>query len=389
MHKITLKFNEDRRIRAGHLWVFSNEIKLIEGQPAVGDIVEVHSVGGEFLGTGFYNPRSLLAVRILSRVRRDIDQAFFKEKIAAALAYRAALYPSFESIRLVFGESDGLPGLVIDKYGRYLVMQFLAAGMEKQKDSIVAAARELLDPAGIIARNDSPMRTLEGLELTREVLWGDIPERITIEEYNCSFLVDLASGQKTGFFIDQKDNRQIFARYAEGKRVLDCFCHTGGFGIAAAKNRASQIVFVDSSAPAIEIALANAALNSISSAYEGCVADALQYLSTAAPGKFDIISIDPPALIKSRKFYPQGYKAYRKLNTVALEALPSGGMLATSSCSHHMSPVDFRHMLEEAAARSGKQVRLVEWGTQSKDHPILLSMPETEYLKFALVQVIG
>ncbi|MCX5778815.1 MAG: class I SAM-dependent rRNA methyltransferase [Elusimicrobia bacterium] len=388
MIKITLKFGEDKRLLAGHLWVFSNEIKLIDGQPTAGDIVEVHSVGGEYRGTGFYNPRSLIAVRILSRVRRDIDQSFFEEKIAAALAYRTAIYPSFSSYRLVFGESDGLPGLIIDTYDRYLVMQFLAAGMETQKESIVAAARKLLNPAGIIARNDSALRVLEGLPESTEVLWGEIPETAVIEEYNCSFSIDMTAGQKTGFFLDQKDNRQTFARYCAGKRVLDCFCHTGGFGIAAAKGGAASLVFVDSSRPAIELALANTERNAITVAREGIVADASTYLSTEARGNFDIINIDPPALIKSRKFYPQGYKAYRKLNTVALEALPVGGMLATSSCSHHLSPVDFRHMLEEAAARAGKQVRLVEWGTQSKDHPVLLSMPETEYLKFALLQVI-
>lgn len=386
MIRITLKFNEDRRLRAGHLWVFSNEVEKIEGQPAAGDVVEICAVNGTFLGIGFFNPSSLIAVRLLSRERREIDTAFFREKIAVALAYRAAVYPGAQSLRVVYGESDGLPGLVIDKYGDHLVMQFMSAGMDVRKNMIVEAARELLSPAGIIARNDASARALEGLAQGTEVLWGEIPDTVTIDENGSRFSVDLKGGQKTGFFFDQKDNKRLFAGYCAGKRVLDCFCHTGGFGIAAA-SVASKIDFVDSSRPAVDIALANAALNELNIPHEGIVADASEYLA-AARGKYDVISIDPPALIKSRKFFPQGYKAYRKLNTIALEALPQGGILATSSCSHHLPPADFRRMIEEAAARAGRQVRLAATGMQAKDHPILLSMPETEYLKFAVLQVV-
>lgn len=388
--KIILKRHEERRILAGHLWAFSNEIEKIAGTPESGDVAELESADGRFLGVGFYNPHSLISFRMLSREREAADEAFFAKRISAAYDLRRYLYPSSESYRVVFGESDFLPGLVSDKYGNYVTVQFLSAGMEKKRAEILSAIHAVIHPSGIVARNDSALRALEGLEEKIEVLSGTIPERVKIEENGSCFWADLVSGQKTGFFFDQRENRAALARYCPGKTFLDGYCHSGAFSVQALRAGASKVISVDSSRPALTLAEENAKLNGFEAQFNGVTADVVEYLDFLEKSgeKFDIINVDPPALIKSRKHFHAGYKLYRKLNALALEVVKPGGILATSSCSHNLSPEDFRRMLKEAAGRAGKQVRLLEERSQARDHPILLSMPETEYLKFAILQVL-
>jgi 23S rRNA (cytosine1962-C5)-methyltransferase len=390
IEKVTLKQNEEKRLVAGHQWVFSNEIASVTGKPAAGDTVELYSGTNKFMGVGFYNPHSLIAVRFLSRQKEEINKEFFVKRLLKALYFRKDIYPTLDSYRVVFGESDGLPGLIVDKYGSYLCVQMLSAGLEKNREALIEALKESFKPEGIIARNDSGLRALEGLEEKTEVLFGKVPEKITIEEGGCKFYADLAGGQKTGFFFDQRENRAVLAGYCKSKSLLDCFCHSGAFGIHAAKAGAKKVVWVDSSKSALALAGENAALNGLEGEFNGECADAAVYLAALKEKteKFDIINIDPPGLIKNKKSFHAGYRLYLKLNTMALEALRPGGILATSSCSHHMGREDFRKMLVQAAADSGKSVRILEVRSQGRDHPALISMPETEYLKFVVLQVI-
>lgn len=387
---VHLKKNEDERLHTGHRWVFSNEIAKIEGKAAAGDVVDVFDAHGQLLGVGFYNPSSLIAVRMLSTRPVVVDAEFWRARLAACLSFRRAIYPGAESFRLAFGESDNLPGLVVDKYGRCCSVQFLSAGVDRRAADIVTALREVIEIDGIVARNDSGLRALEGLPEETKVLWGEIPERVQIEDGGCRFSVDLRAGQKTGFFFDQRENRQALSRYCADKAVLDCFCHTGGFGIHAAKGGARRVMLLDSSGPALLTAGENARLNGVEKVCETVEADALAYLEQcgAKAPEFDVINIDPPALVKNRKSFHAGLRLYRKLNTAAMTAVRPGGIVASSSCSHHVSPSDFRAMLADAAAEAGRQVRLLETRSQGRDHPVLLAMPETEYLKFTVMQVL-
>jgi len=388
--EIVLKRGQDKRVLGGHLWVFSNEVAEIRGEPVVGDTVRLLDSSGRFLGLGFFNPGSLISFRLLSSKDGEIDQNFFEERIRRALEFRGTFLPGVSSFRAVFGEADGLPGLIVDKYEKYLSVQYLSAGMEKNSALIVAALEKIFSPEGIVGRNDSSLRKLEGLEERVDVLSGNVPEKVKIEENGCFYIADLLSGQKTGFFFDQRENRSAIAKYCRGKRVLDCFCHTGAFGINAAKAGASEITWVDSSKPALDLAEENTKLNGLGDKFNGIVSNAGEYLEKLAKegNKFDIIIVDPPAFIKSRKHFSVGYKAYRNLNASALGLLKSGGILATSSCSHNLSPADFRNMIVESAGRAGVQARLLELRSQGRDHPVLLSMPETEYLKFAIIEVV-
>ncbi|HIJ80731.1 MAG TPA: class I SAM-dependent rRNA methyltransferase [Desulfuromonadales bacterium] len=391
MTKITLNKNEDRRIKSGHPWVFSNEIHGVEGERAVGATAELYDAAGGVIGVGHYNPHSLIAFRLVSRMREDINTVeFFERRITAALAHRTARYPGLSTFRAVYGESDFLPGLVVDKYGEYLSLQFLSAGMDCRREQIISALRNVFNPSGIIARNDVAVRKLEGLDEQVELLWGDIPERVDMEENGLHFQVNLREGQKTGGFLDQKQNHLLLREISVGKNVLDCFCYTGGWAVHAASFGARSVLGLDISARAVGQASSNAKLNTVSNRvrFEEC--DAFERLrSLHQEGqRFGVIVMDPPAFVKSRKNLAEATKGYLTVNRRALELLEPGGYLVTCSCSYHMGREAFRDMLVQAARLAKREVRLVETCNQAADHPVLLSFPESEYLKCFVLQVV-
>jgi len=387
---VVLKPKEEGRLQAGHLWAFSNEIAEAPANVAPGALADLVHARAGFVGRGFYHPHSLIAFRILSTQKEPIDEAFFARRLQEAQAWRQSAYPGCGAYRWVFGESDRLPGLVIDRYGDYVAVQAIAAGMERLKETLLAALRETARPKGIVWRSDASLRELEGLKpAPPQIVFGTVPPRVEFETENGRFEADLLAGQKTGFYFDQRDNRQALAALCRGKRVLDAFCYSGGFGVAAGVAGAREIVFVDSAQAALELAQANAERNALGERSVCVEGDALALLARESPGgPFDVISIDPPAYARSKKHLPAALKAYEKLNTLALRALPRGGFLASSSCSHHVTRDLFLQMLRHAARKAGKTLRLVEFRSQAKDHPILLNMPETEYLKFAILQVL-
>ncbi len=389
--RITLNRGEDRRIKGGHPWVFSNEIRELQGERIPGASAEVCDTGGGFLGTGYYNPHSLIAVRLLSREREDIDSpAFFKERIGRALELRRRLYPELATFRVVHGEGDFLPGLVVDKYGDLLSIQILTAGMEARRGAIVEALVELFSPRGIIARNDVAVRTLEGLDETVEVLYGEIPKTVEVEEHGLRFRVDLAGGQKTGHFLDQKENHLMLKGMAAGKRVLDCFSYSGSWGVHAAAFGAAEVTCLDISERAVALARENAALNGLEGVTRVEACDAFDRLrSLKLEGRrFDVVVLDPPAFVKSKKALKEAEKGYLTINRRGLELLTEGGYLITCSCSYHMGREPFRELLAQAARQAGRQVRVVETRSQAPDHPVLLAVPETEYLKCLVLQCV-
>jgi 23S rRNA (cytosine1962-C5)-methyltransferase len=391
MIKIRLKKNEDRRIRSGHPWVFSNEIGSIDGTCATGISAELFDAGGAYLGCGYYTPHSLIAFRLLSRQPEDVDSTpFYEKRIAAALSQRRVLYPALETFRAVYGESDFLPGLVVDKYGGYLSIQMLSAGMDLRRDLIVEALQKVFAPKGIIARNDVAVRALEGLEQKIEVLAGEIPEQVEMEENGLRFLVNLREGQKTGGFLDQKQNHLLLRDICRNKVVLDCFCYAGSWAVHAGHFGAASALGLDISARAVEQAAHNAKINGVSDrvGFEECdVFERLRSLKHESKG-FDVIVMDPPAFVKSRKSIAEATKGYLTVNRRALELLNPGGYLITCSCSFHMGREAFREMLVTAARLAKRDVRLVATCSQAPDHPVLLSFPESEYLKCFVLQVV-
>lgn len=389
--RLKLKPRQEDRLLAGHAWIFSNEIAEVPEGVAAGDVVEVVSAAGQRLGAGFYNPASLIACRIVARAGQPVDEEFFRRKLGAALEYRQARFPGATSYRLCFGESDGLPGLVIDRYGDILVMQVLSAGIEARLELVGAALRSLLSPKGIYLKNDHRLRALEGLKAECRVLSGEVPESCVIEESGLKYRVPLREGQKTGFYFDQRENREFLRPYFKGQRVLDLYCYVGAFGLNAAKYGAASVFGVDSSQAAVTLAKENAQLNGLDARFEiGDAEDALKAFGEAGDQKAQptMILLDPPSLVPSKKHLPKALRAYAKLNTLALKALGRGGLLATSTCSNHVSRELFVDMLRQAQAKAGRPTRLAALRGQGSDHPILLAMPETEYLHFALLEVL-
>jgi 23S rRNA (cytosine1962-C5)-methyltransferase len=389
--RVNLKRGEDKRVRNGHPWIFSNEISDISEDKTPGSAAEIFDFENRFIGTGIYNPHSLIAVRLLSRSREDIDsRSFFLGRIKKALELRHSIYPGIKSFRVVFSEADFLPGLIVDKYLDCLVVQFLAKGMEVRKNIIISVLQEIFTPRCIVARNDSGMRKLEGLDETIDVLYGDMPGTVEIEENGLNFVVDLLSGQKTGYFFDQKENHLLLKKISVGKDVLDCFCYSGSWGLHAASFGAKSVTFVDSSEQAIGLLRKNAALNRFSIPMLFERADAFEKLRSykAAQKNFDIVVLDPPAFVKNRKMIKEAEKGYLTINRRGMELLRQGGYLLTCSCSHHMQREMFRELLMKAARQADKEMRLLEIRTQSYDHPILLNVPETEYLKCFLLQAV-
>ncbi len=382
---LVLKRHEDRRLRAGHLWVFSNEVDvgrtpLTAFEP--GDAVQIQDSRGAALGVGYVNPRSLIAARLVSRDPRGVlDGALLRARISRALALRERLFDR-PFYRLVFGEGDGLPGLVVDRFGDVLVVQLSTAGMERLRAEVVAALEETLRPTGILLRNDVSGRALEGLESYVETASGEVPEALPLEENGVRFEAPVA-GQKTGWFFDHRPNRARLQAYGRGGRVLDVFSYIGGWGVQAAAAGAEEVVCVDSSASALEAVARNAALNGVEGRVSTRRGDAFDVLrEMAATGeRFDVVVLDPPAFIKRKKDQKAGEEAYRRVNALAVELLRPDGILVSASCSYHMSAEALQDAMLRAARQHRRELQILEKGHQGPDHPVHPAIPETAYLK--------
>jgi len=385
--QVTLRRNEERRLLAGHPWIFSNEIAETRGTPAAGDLVEILSGAGKMLGVGFYNPHSLIAVRRLSPHLAEPNAAFFHARLARCLELRTWLYPGQTSYRLVHGESDGLPGLVIDRYNEYIAIQTFSCGMDRLLGTICDQIEDLLHPAGIVERNESPLRDLENLPRRTGILRGQVGPTVH-RELDVCFTVHPLEGQKTGFFLDQRENRLLLRRFCAGVTVLDAFCNDGGFALHAARAGAASVEALDISAEAIDRARANATLNRLENVR--CeVADVFDTLKSMgeAGRKFDVVVLDPPSFTRSRKNVASARRGYRDLNAAAMRVLRKGGILLSASCSHHITGETFLDAIGEAGRRSGRELQLLDWRGAAPDHPVLPQVPETAYLKCAVMCV--
>jgi len=383
---IFLKKNEDKRIRQGHLWVFSNEVDITRSPLnafQAGDLVIVNDHAGQALGTAYLNPHTLIAARLISRkTNAKLGKNFFTERLTTALALRQKLYDK-PYYRLVFAESDGIPGLVIDRFGDVFSLQITTAGIEKSKDILVACLVELFQPQAIVLKNDSSQRQLENLSSESEVVYGELPAEIIIEENAARFKVSILDGQKTGWFYDHRDSRARCAALAKNQRVLDLFSYSGAWGIPAALAGATEVVCVDSSESALAMAAESAELNQVSDKMQFVRADVFEYLKNAREQRelFDIVVLDPPALIKRKKDFKAGFEAYRRLNQLALQVLSKNGVLISASCSHHLSRENLHEILRSQARHIDRHLVFFAQGGQGGDHPIHPAVPETQYLK--------
>ncbi|OIO05697.1 MAG: hypothetical protein AUJ52_13460 [Elusimicrobia bacterium CG1_02_63_36] len=389
---LKLKSGEEDRLLAGHRWVFSNELQEAPTGAAPGALAVLFSSKGKTLGMGFFNPKSLIAFRLLSREPAPVDAAFLRDRLEACLNRRTRfLGENTTAYRLCFGESDDLPGLIVDRFNDVLVLQVLSAGMENLIEPLIAALRGLLNPTAIYQKNDHPSRALEGLSGKSGPVFGSLPEDLVIEENGLKFKVDPEGAQKTGFYFDQRENRRAIWPFVKGKTILDLYCHSGAFALNAAKHGALRVFGIDSSQRAIDAAIESAKLNGLEGKCEFRVDDAEKLLAefsdTRRNFQPDVVFVDPPSLVPSKKHLTKAMRSYVKLNANAFRLLRRGGIVATSTCSHHVSRGAFIGMLREAAAKAQKTVRLLELRGQAMDHPVLLTMPETEYLHFALLEI--
>jgi 23S rRNA (cytosine1962-C5)-methyltransferase len=389
MATVHLARGRGARIAAGHPWVYKTEVERIAGAVTPGDVVTVVDSRGTALGRGYINPRSQILVRLLTPRDEPVDADFIRRRVQAAWAYRQRLYGAPAACRVVFGEADFLPGCIVDKFGDVLVVQSLALGIERWQPVIVETLIALLQPRGIYERNDVPVRELEGLEQRSGLLWGAVDPVFWIPENGLQMQVDVAQGQKTGYFLDQRENRAAIRPYAQGARVLDCFCNVGGFALNAVRGGAQAVLAVDSSAEALAALAANAAENGLQAAIraeEGNAFDVLRRLD-AAQARFDLIILDPPAFAKNRAALPGATRGYKEINLRALRMIPDGGFLVTCSCSYHMTPELFQATVRDAAADARRRLRLVEERTAARDHPILVGYDESHYLKCLIYEV--
>lgn len=388
MASVILLAKKEQRVFGGHPWVFRSDIARVEGKYQDGDVVRVFNSRGNFLAMAVYNPRSQISLRILSRTDAPIDEAFIRARVKRAVDYRRH-FADMQSCRLIFAESDGLPAVIADKFGDVIVLQSLCLGMEQFKQAIVDALVEEVHPMGIYERNDVPVRELEGMEQMTGLLYGEVPDRIEMVENGVHFWVDVKNGQKTGFFLDQKENRAAIAPFVKGQRVLDCFTHTGSFALHAAHYGAAEVIGVDISDYACACGTENAILNHVEDRVKFECANAFDYLRAAQDHheQFDTVILDPPAFTKTRSAVQGALRGYKEINLRGMKLVRDGGYLVTCSCSQHVTPPLFRQMLLDAQKDAHVQLRQVEWRTQGRDHPILLSSPETEYLKCAIFQV--
>lgn len=388
MYKVILKRNEEKKLLKGYPWVYANEVYKVEDKGEQGSVAEVRDFSGRYIGKGFINHHSKILVRMLTTGNEETDREFFFERIKSAVKYREEL-GYFNSYRAVFAESDLLPGLIVDKYGDYLSVQFLCLGMEVRKQMITDILVEVFSPRGIYERSDVSVRKKEGLEEKKGVLYGDFEPLVTIEENGLKLAVDLENGQKTGYFLDQKENRDNLKYYVRDKSVLDCFCNEGGFSLCAAKYGASEVTAVDISAKALELLNKNASMNGLKiTTVQADVFDILRKYR-AEKRKFGVVVLDPPAFTKSADTVKEGYAGYRDINVNALKIVEKGGYLMTCSCSQHLTLNLFLKMVEESVSLSGVRAKLVEIRTQGKDHAGIIGFDEGLYLKAAVLKILG
>lgn len=389
-----LKKQEDRRIKAGHLWVYSNEIDIKKSPLDTfkkGDLVTLRNAAGDGLGVGYINPHTLLSFRLLSKNPKEtIDMRFFMDRIQAALNLRQQLYAK-PFYRLVYGESDFLPGLVIDRLGDTFVMQITTAGMEQFVELITQALTEMFQPKAIILKNDSSSRALEGLQNEVRALTGELSESILLEENGIAFKVALSSSQKTGWYFDQRDNRAYTKPLVFNKRVLDAYSYVGGFGIAAAHFGAREVMCIDSSKTATHLVLENAALNHLEEKVAVMTEDVFDALKKLRDDKqkFDVVMVDPPAFIKKRKDAKEGFIAYQRLNELAMQLLTEDGILVSSSCSMHLSQEQLVDVIRRAGLKQNRLTQIIAQGFQGADHPVHPAIPETLYLKTLFCRVLA
>jgi 23S rRNA (cytosine1962-C5)-methyltransferase len=388
--KLVLKKGEDRRVRGGHPWIFSNEVELWQGDVTDGGLVDVTDHRGAFLGRAYVNRHSLITARLLTRGRDEVDTAFFVKRLERAKRLRDGVYPGEPAVRLVYGESDQLPGLIVDRYGDWLAVQVLTLGMERRLIELKAAIEQVFAPKGAVMVADSPLRALEGLDQRREVWFGDVPERADVRIGDFQVSVDLLHGQKTGLFLDQRENRKRAEARAKGRTALDVFCYQGEWAMHLARGGAASVLAVDSSQPALLLARTNAEANGMDDRIQFLRMDAFDALRRfEREGKrYGIVVLDPPALIKSRRAVAAGAKAYREYNRLAMSLLEEDGILVTCSCSHHLDDDLFRQVLLEAARAARRPMRILDWAGEAADHPRLLAVPETHYLKCAVLQAL-
>lgn len=389
---IYLSQGKSRRVEKGHPWVYTDEIENFSGEYTNGDIVDVYNQKGYFIGRGFINDNSKIAVRIMTRdINEEIDASFIERQIDMAFKYRLEVMGDEKSFRLVFGEADYLPGLTIDKYNDYYVIQSLALGIDKFKDDVVRILTNKYNAKGIIERSDVKVRELEGMEMFKGYLTEEFAPIVEIEENGVKYKVDLLNGQKTGFFLDQKENRRAIHRIVKDKTVLDCFTHTGSFALNAGIAGAKEVLGVDVSEDAVNIAKANAKLNNLEDKVKFEAHNAFDVLPLWAKEgrKFDVVILDPPAFTKSRNAIANAKKGYKEINLRGLKMVNKGGYFVTCSCSHFMSEDLLRQTIIEAARDAKRDLRQVEFRTQSADHPIFMASDETYYLKFYIFQVMN
>ena len=386
--KVYLIPGKEKRVYSRHPWVFRSDIHHTEGPCAPGDVVSVYSDKGRFLAKAFYNPNSQIALRILTWQDEEIDRAFIFRRVHEAVEYRRT-FADLRSCRLIFAESDRLPALIADVFGSTVVIQCMSLGMERFKQDVIDAIVEEIHPDGIWERDDIPVRKLEGMEMKTGLLYGNVPDRVEMTENGIRFLVDVKEGQKTGFFLDQKENRAAIAPFVKGKKVLDCFTHTGSFALHAAHYGAADVTGVDISDYACEFATENARLNGFGDNVRFIAANACDLLSeqSKAGQKYDVIILDPPAFTKTRSAVESALRGYKEINLRAMKMVVPGGYLVSCSCSQHVTPDLFKKMIQDGAYDARVSLRQVEFRSQGKDHPILPAAPETEYLKCGIYQV--
>lgn len=378
----------EKRVYSCHPWIFESDISKVVGNPLPGDIVNVLSANRMFIAKAYYNPKSKIALRVMSLNDEPINQKLILSRIHDAVEYRRQ-FADLQCCRVVFAESDRIPALIVDSFGSILVLQSLSLGIEKLKPMIISALIEELRPEGIYERSDVPVRELEGLPQSTGVLYGTVPDRVEIVENGIRFLVDIKQGQKTGYFLDQKENRAAIMPFMTGKRVLDCFTHTGAFALHAAAAGADEVIGVDIAESACLQAAENAKINKFEDRVRFIKANAFDLLSDESRSgmKYDCVILDPPAFTKTRSSLGNALRGYKEINLRALRLIKTGGVLVTCSCSQHVSREDFSRIVLEASRDAHVQLRLIEFRTQGRDHPILPAAPETQYLKCCIYQV--